>query len=93
MTTRLAAMWPAAVWDTASGTRIASVTVKRTTTRAPHESTPLSRYSHPQQDRGRAVAVAEWLRAWDTRAMQVESMEAGGRELEPRPGHYNRMSF
>ena len=22
-----------------------------------------------------------------------EAMEAGGREFDPRPGHYNRMSF
>ena len=33
--------------------------------------------------------VAEWLRAWDTLTM----FEAGGREFDPRPGHYSRMSF
>ena len=33
--------------------------------------------------------MAEWLRAWDTLVM----MKAGGRELDPRPGHYySRMS-
>ena len=33
--------------------------------------------------------MVEWLRAWDTLA----TMEAGGREFNPRPGHYSRMSF
>ena len=33
--------------------------------------------------------MAEWLRACDTLAM----MEAGGREFDPRPGHYGRMSL
>ena len=30
--------------------------------------------------------MAELLRAWDT-------LEAGDREFDPRPGHYSRMSF
>ena len=33
------------------------------------------------------ASVAEWLRAWDTHGHD-EAMEAGGREFDPRPGHY-----
>ena len=36
--------------------------------------------------------MAEWLRAWNTIGHD-EAMEAGGREFDPRPGHYGRMSF
>ena len=39
-----------------------------------------------------SASMAEWLRAWDTLAID-EVMEAGGREFDPRPGHYSRMSF
>ena len=35
--------------------------------------------------------MAEWLRAWDTG--HDKAMEAGGREFDPRLGHYSRMSF
>ena len=38
------------------------------------------------------TSVAEWLRAWDTLTM-FEAMVAGGREFNPRPGQYSRMSF
>ena len=38
------------------------------------------------------VSMAEWLMAWDTPG-HVEAMEGGGREFEPRPGHYSRMSY
>ena len=31
------------------------------------------------------------LRAWDTD--HDEAMEEGGREFDPRPGYYSRMSF
>ena len=38
------------------------------------------------------ASMAEWLWAWDTLAT-MKLMEAGGREFDPRPGHYSRMSF
>ena len=41
----------------------------------------------------RYASIAEWLRARDTLVMMKLWTKAGGRELEPRPGHYSRMSF
>ena len=38
------------------------------------------------------IIVAEWLRAWDTLTI-FESTVCGGREFNPRPGQYSRMSF
>ena len=41
-----------------------------------------------------AASMAEWLRAWAVGYLDHdEAMEAGGREFDPRPGHYSRMSF
>ena len=39
------------------------------------------------------ASVAEWLRAWDTLTMFEAIQCAGGREFNPRPGQYSRMSF
>ena len=39
-----------------------------------------------------SASMAEWLRAWATLGHD-EAMEAGGREFDPRPGHYSRMRF
>ena len=41
------------------------------------------------------ASVAEWLRAWDTLTMfrSLKLRCAGGREFNPRPGQYSRMSF
>ena len=36
------------------------------------------------------ASVAEWLRAWDTLTMFEAT---GGREFDPRSGHYSRISF
>ena len=38
------------------------------------------------------LAVAEWLRAWDTLTI-FEATCAGGREFDLRPRQYNRMRF
>ena len=38
------------------------------------------------------AAVAEWVRAWDTLTI-FELRCVGGREFDPRPGQYSRMSF
>ena len=34
------------------------------------------------------ASMAEWLRVWDTLAM-LKLWSAGGREFDPRPGHYS----
>ena len=46
---------------------------------------------HTAFSRVQPACVAEWLGAWDGR--DVKAIEAGGRELEPRPAHCSRMSF
>ena len=39
------------------------------------------------------AAMAEWLRAWDTMTMFEATRCAGGREFDPRPEQYSRISF
>ena len=39
--------------------------------------------------------ISNWIAVWDYvgHLGHDEAMEAGGREFDPRPGHYSRMSF